>query len=443
VSSNFSQSSEYGFGYTLQWATDFIFISAYLWPLNAISKPQYVLILHLCFYLIDCSPKVYADLVGCLLSSPKAKAIVILMQSSSEKEFRSKSVLYRLVTECINRIRTATSSDKGSGTNPFLALPTLMRAAVHIGRFSCDCNVRCGDEDTLDRLWQEVIGLHDNVARSANPLPHLVLGTLEALMWLTQCITGPNNDDIDDEGYQWLAVQDRVLRAIPLLQLSDSSVLAITLTNRIMERAKQPEGFSRTQGEAGKASEGDFSVRHHSKASLKLLLSAGEFLVHCYPNTETVIQLDSIWTFIAQFTVRPSGDAATADSDDKVPPSPTAAPSDSSSPSYFLDLADLTGPASPSLLSKKSVNTHTPERAVHTFLRRSFLQALDGGSAHAVPAVPVRQNRNKAQENAATQLLSQHALWHLAEHVRTTPTTATATATHTSISSLTTILNSV
>jgi hypothetical protein len=381
--------------------------------------------------------------VGCLLSSPKAKAIVVLMQSSSEKEFRSKSVLSRLLTECINRIRTATSSDKGSGTNPFLALPTLMRAVVHIGRFSCDSNVRCGDEDALERLWQEVIGLHDNVARSANPLPHLVLGTLEALIWLTQSMTETNNDDVDDEGYQWLAVQDRVLRAIPLLQLSDSSVLALALTNCIMERAKQPEGFSTTQREARKASEGDFSVRHHSKASLKLLLSAGEFLVLYYPNTETVMQLDRIWTFIAQFTVRPSGDAATADSDEKVPLSPSALPSDSSSPSYFLDLADLTGPASPSLLSKKSINTRTPERAVHTFLRRSLLQVLDGGSARAVPAVPIRQNRNKAKENAAAQLLSQHALWHLAEHVRTTLTTTTATAVHTSMSSTATMLISV
>lgn len=358
--------------------------------------------------------------MGCLLSSPRAKATVLLMQSSSDKEFKNKSVLARIVTECINRIRTATSSDKGSGTNPFLALPTLMRAAVHIGRFSCDCNVRCGDEDNLERLWQEVIGLHDNVGKSVNPLPHLVLGTLEALIWLTQSVTEANNDDIDDEGYQWLAVQDRVLRAIPLLRLSDSSVLAVTLTNCMMERTKQPEGISSSQRVGGKASEGDYSVRHHSKACLKLLLSAGEYLVHCYPNTESVMQLDKIWTFIAQFTVRPSGDVNTSDSEDKPLLISSAAPSDSSSPSYFLDLADLTGPASPSL-AKKPINTRTPERTVHTFLRRSFLQALDSETAHAVYGDPVgySRNKNKAQENAASLLMSQQALWHLAEHVRT------------------------
>lgn len=391
-------------------------------------EAQFILILQLCYYIIDFSPKVYADLVGCLLSSQRSKAIVTLMQSSSEKEFKSKSVLSRMATECINRIRTATSSEKGSGTNPFLALPTLMRAAVHIGRFSCDCSVRCGDVDTLERLWQEVLGLHDNVARSANSLPHLLLGTLEALIWLTQSITEANNDDIAEEGYQWLAVQDRVLRAIPLLRISDSSVLAFSLTNSIMERAKQPEGTSSTQQEAGRAPEGDFSVRHHSKASLKLLLSAGEYLVHCYPSTECVMQMDKIWTFVAQFTVRPSGDASTADPDNRAtgqPLSPSAAPSDSSSPSYFLNLADLVGPTSPTHRIKKSIDPRTPERAVHTILRRSLVQALDGGIAHTIPvpvsAAPVGKNMNTAQKNAAALLLSQHALWHLAEHVRTVP----------------------
>ena len=150
--------------------------------------------------------------------------------------------------------------------------------------------------------------------------------------------------------------------------------------------------------------------------------------MHCYPSTETVMQMDKIWTFVAQFTVRPSGDASTADPDDRAtgqPLSPSAAPSDSSSPSYFLNLADLVGPTSPTHQIKKSIDPRTPERAVHTILRRSLVQALDGGSAHTIPlpvsAAPVGKNVNTAQKNAASLLLSQHALWHLAEHVRTVP----------------------
>lgn len=376
----------------------------------------------------------YADLVKCLLSSPSAKAIVVLMQSSSDKEFKNRSVLSRIVTECTNRLRTATSTDKGVGVNPFLALPTLMRAVVHIGRFSCDSNTRCGDGDTLERLWQEVLSLHDNVARASSPLPHLVLSTLEALIWLTQCVTDADSvtDDRDDGGYQWLAVQDRVHRAIPTLRLSDGPVLAATLVNCIMDRARQSEGTSSVPREAVNATEGDLSVQHHSKASLKLLLSAGEFLVHTYPTTETVLQLDRIWAFIALFTICPGGDAVTAGSYDKVTKGPplvtSAAPTDPLSPSYFLDLKDLVGPPSPTPnhAAKKHIDARTPERAVHTFLRRSLLMALDGQTA--VPSVG--QNKNKAKEHSAVLLLSQHALWHLAEHVRTaTLITASLTST--------------
>ena len=253
-------------------------------------------------------------------------------------------------------------------------------------------------------LWKAILNFHDSLITGTKTLhSHLLLDSLRCLLWLTQSISlhadkGKTNNgskgqsgrrniingsatyrnncnynsksksgrnfnsrkeeddgDDDEDGYQWLAIGDRVRRAIPLLRLGlgtgtgfglgpghgsdETLVLASSLATAVLDRCTHPIAMTtqildvRYSGLISKEistrvssklplnvstdpqQEQNFRIEdrptdkksvciyHYSRASLRLLLMTGQYMVECYPHISNINMMESIWDFVAQFTI--------------------------------------------------------------------------------------------------------------------------------------------
>lgn len=174
------------------------------------------------------SPKVFTDTVRYLLGGSRAKAIISSIPLSLLRE-EDNTILSLMCSELLSRFSiTMESKNITDGTssvavraelNATLVLPILLRAAVCIGRYysaSCQNNIMKIDITAMNMIWRTVLFLHDSLVKSPPPGtgPHLLLQSLEALVWLTHSDPNPAGDG-DEE--LWLSVGDRVIRALPML----------------------------------------------------------------------------------------------------------------------------------------------------------------------------------------------------------------------------------
>jgi hypothetical protein len=182
------------------------------------------------------SPKVFADTVRYLLGGSRAKAIISSIPSSLLRE-KENTMLSLMCSEFLSRVSIIMESKNiTDGTssiavraelNATLVLPTLLRAAVCIGRYystSCINNIMKTDNTAMNMIWRTVLFLHDSLVESPPPGtgPHLLLQSLEALLWLTHSDQNPAGDG-DEE--LWLSVGDRIIRAMPMLLIGSFLVI--------------------------------------------------------------------------------------------------------------------------------------------------------------------------------------------------------------------------
>lgn len=387
--------------------------------------------------MIICSQKVFADVVHHLLRNSRAKSIVSAVQLT-DKLYREKSVISTMASQCLSRLSSA-CADMAAGKYPSLTLPCLLRAAAEIGRFSCDCCVRYTEITVLDNLWKEILDLIDSLSIGLLTQPHIILDALTAAVWVTQSGLDTSRDAQHDEGHQWLALTDRIDRAVPLLGLNGDSVLPLALLSSVLERCKQYESSSvliesdsNDLNQRGRG--GDTVIFHHSLEGLRLLIATGESVVRHYPSQETATALASVWTYVAQFTIPPSSDAIDGqdtsravkrvygdvlDTSDLVPPStsPLTPP-----PTSALSILDLSDPNS--ALSTANRSACSAEQTVHAMLHSSLSKALQSElflypENNPYPSVPHRRHRDREGERVADLRLKRDSLWHLAEHVCT------------------------
>ena len=254
-------------------------------------------------------------------------------------------------------------------------------------------------------LWKAILNFHDSLITGTKTLhSHLLLDSLKCLLWLTQSISlnadkGKNNNgskgqsgrrniingsatsrnncnynsksksgrnfnsrkeddgdgDDDEDNYQWLAIGDRVRRAIPLLRLGlgtgtgfglglghgndETLVLASSLASAVLDRCTHPIAMTtqvldvRSSGLISKeistripsklplnmntdpqqeqnfriddrpTDKKNVCIYHYSRAGMRLLLMTGQCMVECYPHISNINRMESIWGFVAQFTI--------------------------------------------------------------------------------------------------------------------------------------------
>jgi hypothetical protein len=368
------------------------------------------------------SPKVFSDVAKYLLGGDRAKRIISQMQSK-DKDLKKTSVLSSMATECLNRLQQASPSEKRSATVPSLALPGLLRAAMCIGKFSCDVSARYSDVKVISKLWLGVLNLHDTLVKAVPLSPHIVLESLKALTWLTQSAISKK----DDEGQQWRDLKKRMTCCMPLLRLGKDPVLAMAYTKCVMERAAQPESVMAIK----LPGDPNMTVHQHSEAALQLLIWTGECMVKHYRSIETVLLMEKVWSHVAHFTL-PHGSEKVkqmnlANSLSNIvevdnPFQSASAPSKPRSASYLEDFKDLTfpcvTPCSTSPSPRRQSESVAAEHTVHKFLRCSYLLALDSCSSERSSD----RDKEKDQDQTVDLMMNELALWHLAEHVRTVPT---------------------
>jgi hypothetical protein len=383
------------------------------------------LITNFCLSSLLCniiSPKVFSDVVKYLLSGDRAKRIISQMQSK-DKDLKRISVLSTMATECLNRLQQAGPAEKRSATVSSLALPGLLRAAMCIGKFSCDVSARYSDVKVIRKLWQGVLNLLDTLVKAVPLSPHIVLESLKALTWLTQSAISKK----DDEGQQWRDLKKRMTRCMPLLRLGKDPVLATAYTKCVMERAAQPESVMAIK----LPGDPNMTLHQHSEAALQLLIWTGECMVKHYRSIETVLLMEKVWSQVARFTL-PHGSEKVkqmnlANSLSNIvevdnPFQSALEPSKPRSASYLNDFKDLnfpsvtTPPCSTSPSLRRQSESIAAEHTVHKFLRCSYLLALDSCSSER------SSDRDKDQDQADDLMMNELALWHLAEHVRAVPT---------------------
>ena len=236
-------------------------------------------------------------------------------------------------------------------------------------------------------LWKAVLTLHDSlVTGTKTPYPHLLLESLKSLVWLTQTVplnpdkkkakninnsnysngkTQVQNKNLeakggeieeeeedDEDDYQWLALSDRIKRAIPLLRLSkgqglgqglekendDMNVLTHSLVRAVFERSSHPSRtttqirniphkFSPIRAATNTTPNSKLSINedqeqnyrekynecmtdvenilvlHYSKFCMNLLIMTGQEMIKCCPSIVSVNMLQNIWSFVGQFII--------------------------------------------------------------------------------------------------------------------------------------------
>ena len=445
-------------------------------------------------------------------------------------------------------------------------------------------------------LWKAVLTIHDSLIIGTKTLhSHLLLDSLKSLLWLTQSVslnpdkikvrnvsngqnggrnsmTGPvmSKDDRyhnsnsknrrnfdgrkeqeggdeegegegDEDNYQWLAVGDRVRRAIPLLRLAQGMglsrgseevhVLARSLATAVFERSTHPIAMTtqildirytgliskeistknsprlslnmNTDQEQEQEQEQQKTFRsdarltetknvciyHYSRASMRLLVMTGQHMVELYPHISNVNMMDCIWSFVSQFTIpistigyadadhnvgvankknnnvnhKNNSDTDTNNMNETVSADTGAAGKIKTTPSKAFEstlssLLDFSSPSPtksnsssstifgtnfddnltfPSLeqgdLKKSRVGAEIEaERVIHNILKFSLSWALDISLSDCKsiltynrtnrgsrPTLTAEERLEYVESAEALKVLKQHALWHLADNVRT------------------------
>lgn len=445
-------------------------------------------------------------------------------------------------------------------------------------------------------LWKAVLTIHDSLIIGTKTLhSHLLLDSLKSLLWLTQSVslnpdkikvrnvsngqnggrnsmTGPvmSKDDRyhnsnsknrrnfdgrkeqeggdeegegegDEDNYQWLAVGDRVRRALPLLRLAQGMglsrgseevhVLARSLATAVFERSTHPIAMTtqildirytgliskeistknsprlslnmNTDQEQEQEQEQQKTFRsdarltetknvciyHYSRASMRLLVMTGQHMVELYPHISNVNMMDCIWSFVSQFTIpistigyadadhnvgvankknnnvnhKNNSDTDTNNMNETVSADTGAAGKIKTTPSKAFEstlssLLDFSSPSPtksnsssstifgtnfddnltfPSLeqgdLKKSRVGAEIePERVIHNILKFSLSWALDISLSDCKsiltynrtnrgsrPTLTAEERLEYVESAEALKVLKQHALWHLADNVRT------------------------
>jgi hypothetical protein len=161
-------------------------------------------------------------------------------------------------------------------------------------------------------------------------------------------------------------------------------------------------------------------LNHYSKHSLNLLLTTGESLVQHHPSVETVSLLDTIWSWIAQFTVAATDcDEVNVNTEIK---EIKASVEDSFS---LLDLSHSapqfnksSTPFSPSI-HDVTLNQSGPETYIHKMLWSSQLWGLNLRYNNCEIS---RSDTSSQDHSSALNLLESVSLWHLVEHAPLDPT---------------------